>query len=452
MNYMSKCVKILFLIIFFASGREVSSQPITWQRTYGGINIDYGYSIVQTPDEGYIAVGSKRIGTTTYMFAMRLNKYGDTIWTKTYSVGSYAYEIEKTSDGNFVINGSYIIKIDINGNLIWYRPSNGSLRPSFDSGFYIAREDGLKKYNNDGDIIWDRNYSTYLINSFITDITINPDHNVLLIGIIEDTLSGYNRFILRADDSGKFLSIRKFNSNYWPVKIVSIDNNNFVYTGVNNFSSFLVRYDTLCNLIWFKTYDTGAPEFVETNFLIKTNDKGFAFTGIYSSGNFNYYMRILKTDSLGNEKWRKLYGFNDNDNSFCIRQTSDSGYVIIGIRDNFNLGDVYIVKTDTSGYANPPVSIYNHNENISTDYKLFQNYPNPFNPITTIYFYTPIKDFVELKVYNLNGVEIKTLIKEELENGYHKIDFDGSNLSSGVYFCKIHTNNFNKTIKMSLIK
>jgi hypothetical protein len=76
---MSKAIKILFLILVFASGSEVNSQPITWQRTYGGSNIDYGYSIVQTPDEGYIAVGRKRINTTAYMFAMRLNKFDQTL-------------------------------------------------------------------------------------------------------------------------------------------------------------------------------------------------------------------------------------------------------------------------------------------------------------------------------------------------------------------------------------
>ncbi len=80
---MKRFFLILFFLILTAHAGDVWSQAVTWQRTYGEGNIDYGYSIVQTPDEGYIAVGRKRIETVSYMFAMRLNKFGDTIWTKT---------------------------------------------------------------------------------------------------------------------------------------------------------------------------------------------------------------------------------------------------------------------------------------------------------------------------------------------------------------------------------
>jgi hypothetical protein len=89
---------------------------------------------------------------------------------------------------------------------------------------------------------------------------------------------------------------------------------------------------------------------------------------------------------------------------------------------------------------------------VVTTFKLAQNYPNPFNPITTIYFAIPEAGNVTLKVYDVTGKEIATLV-----NGYktaqsYEVQFDGANLSSGVYFYKLNTDNFTQTKKMILMK
>lgn len=85
-------------------------------------------------------------------------------------------------------------------------------------------------------------------------------------------------------------------------------------------------------------------------------------------------------------------------------------------------------------------------------FSLVQNYPNPFNPSTIIKFDIPKSDFVILEVYTAQGSLIKTLVKENLTAGNYQLTFDGSNLSSGVYFYKFYTPNFSKTNKMILIK
>lgn len=436
--------------------QSADGQSVTWQRTYGEGNIDYGYSIVQTPDEGYIAVGRKRINTTSFMFAMRLNKYGDTIWTKTF-LANEASQIEMLSDSNYLICSGFLndplIKINIDGNILWTKNNSGGyIKPSIYSGFFLDRESSIIKYNDSGQFIWNFDYEKYYDNGYPTDYAVRPDNSLLIIGIIDDTLSECNRFIIRADNLGQFISVRKFNSDYLPSKMICSESDKFTFTGDDKYGAFLVKYDTLGNLIWIKNYDNGPPESVEERSLIQTIDNGYAITGYYNNGNFNYYMRIIKTDSFGNEQFRKLYGFNDNDQAYCIRQTKDTGYVLIGIRDNYNLGDIYIVKTDKTGYANPPVSIiYNSTINL-TEYQLFQNFPNPFNPETTIKFSIPKKEQVELKVYNLNGIEVKSILNATIFKGYYEINFDGGNLASGVYYCHLKTNNFKKTIKMLLIK
>ena len=86
------------------------------------------------------------------------------------------------------------------------------------------------------------------------------------------------------------------------------------------------------------------------------------------------------------------------------------------------------------------------------DYSLSQNYPNPFNPSTVIRFAIPKSSFVTLKIYNLAGMEVSTLLNEELSAGNFEASFDGSGLSSGVYFYRLQTADFADTKRMTLIK
>jgi len=89
---------------------------------------------------------------------------------------------------------------------------------------------------------------------------------------------------------------------------------------------------------------------------------------------------------------------------------------------------------------------------IPTKFKLYQNYPNPFNPITVIKFDLPKESFVKLKIFDVLGREVKTLVNEVKLSGSYTIDFNASDLSSGVYFYRLETGNFIEVKKMLLIK
>ena len=89
---------------------------------------------------------------------------------------------------------------------------------------------------------------------------------------------------------------------------------------------------------------------------------------------------------------------------------------------------------------------------VPIQYSLSQNYPNPFNPTTTLEFSLPQNSFVTLKVFNVLGKEVATLVNGPVEAGKHKLNFDASNLNSGVYFYKIEADNFVDTKKMILLK
>ncbi len=89
---------------------------------------------------------------------------------------------------------------------------------------------------------------------------------------------------------------------------------------------------------------------------------------------------------------------------------------------------------------------------VPAEYSLEQNYPNPFNPSTEIKFSVPQTTNVTLKVFDVMGREVATLIDEQMEAGKHSVVFDAANLSSGVYYYTIITENFIQTKKMLLLK
>ena len=89
---------------------------------------------------------------------------------------------------------------------------------------------------------------------------------------------------------------------------------------------------------------------------------------------------------------------------------------------------------------------------IPSDYRLEQNYPNPFNPTTHIIYAIPKSGNVCLKIYNIPGNEVTTIVNGFLKAGVYNAEINGSNLASGVYFYTLKTNEFVSTKKMLLIK
>jgi subtilisin-like proprotein convertase family protein len=98
------------------------------------------------------------------------------------------------------------------------------------------------------------------------------------------------------------------------------------------------------------------------------------------------------------------------------------------------------------------IGIKNVNSNVPDGYKLFQNYPNPFNPVTNIKYQILTNSFVSLKIYDLLGREVATLVNEKQREGEYEATFNGEGLPSGIYFYKIIADGFIDTKRMVLIK
>ncbi len=143
---------------------------------------------------------------------------------------------------------------------------------------------------------------------------------------------------------------------------------------------------------------------------------------------------------------------NDNDGTEpdktreCVltysAKSNDISYMNVSVWTHSWIGTEWTVGVEEDG----------QNDLLAYEYKLTQNYPNPFNPSTEISFSLKNHGNVVLKVYDVLGREIKTLVNEFKNAGSYKINFDGANLPSGIYFCQMISGSYSNTIKMLLLK
>jgi len=196
------------------------------------------------------------------------------------------------------------------------------------------------------------------------------------------------------------------------------------------------------------------PQSVQKTIIFPTDlDSGYIFFSVaYEIGGeavaslTNYTGSPIWNDGVDVADW------NEKQARFAI----DSGYTYTLVSN----GGQYWSSTCAAAaikIVSQPTGVKNSNLEINS-FVLSQNYPNPFNPATTITYALPFESNVKLTVYNTLGQEVKELVKEVKGAGIHKIDFDGSTLSSGVYFYSLTAqsldgkNNFSSVKKLLLLK
>ena len=119
-------------------------------------------------------------------------------------------------------------------------------------------------------------------------------------------------------------------------------------------------------------------------------------------------------------------------------------------KNGFAIGSFGVILNTTTG----GITSIEEPKNIETinDFVLYQNYPNPFNPVTIINYTLPKDEFVILKVYDILGREVTTLVNEGKQSGTYSVNFDASNLASGIYFYTLQAGSIVKTNKMILLR
>ena len=179
-----------------------------------------------------------------------------------------------------------------------------------------------------------------------------------------------------------------------------------------------------------------------------------SITAVSADGTSNFG-EIYVSDGSGNTRVELEEGNHPYQNG-----TIPARPILVGLNDTFDAlkGVLYysfsnykLVPRKNDDFVNYATDV-NDEKGLPTDYSISQNYPNPFNPSTIISYSLPKEEMVTIRVYDILGQVVKTLVNQNQSAGTHTISFKANQLTSGIYFYSIQAGNFNKVKKMMLLK
>tara|TARA_Y100000768_G_scaffold313539_1_gene248301 strand:+ start:1000 stop:2418 length:1419 start_codon:yes stop_codon:yes gene_type:complete len=472
---MKKLFKILILSLFtFSFG-----QQIEWIQSYGGNGNEYGQSGQKTSDGGYIVLGQTSSDSEEYndILLIKFDIDGNQEWSKTFSFGSdeYGYSVRQTLDDGYILTGgvwnqgTFVLKTDSNGNEEWsqifyedeYGEDGRSIQQTLDGGYILTGNSGsfsnpyifLLKINSEGQEEWVNYFGgdDNELGVFIFDISIQQtlDGGYILLTTKDTTgglgSGGYDVFLLKLDSEGNEQWNKTFGvdgQNEIGRSIQKTTDNGYVFTGQDsNGRVLLVKTDQDGNELWshsdYTDYSIG-------NYVHQTEDEGYILSGTKNS----FDLLVIKTDLNGNEEWIITHDIGTNGviEGNVVQPLTDGDYIVIGTEwVLFGDRDVVLVKINSDeNLDNTPIQ--------PSVYSFKKPYPNPFNPSTMISFSIPSFDRVSINVYDLGGSLVTTLVDDYYHPGNHTINWDGSNYSSGNYIVMMKSNNYESSQIITLVK
>ena len=358
---------------------------------------------------------------------------GNSTILKTTNGGTYWSLLPVTP--NFVFNS---VKC-INANTVWVTGNNGVLLTTTNSGInWIIKNSGTNyKINeihfqnvNTGWIAGDNGIIKMTTNSGNNWISQNSGttYNLNSVHFVDDNTGwavGNNGTVIKTTNSGyswvfQILGIVLFNKirGHTPNAVMSVGNEGKIFRTTN-----------------------GGTNWNQIPSITSNNLKAFFLGYILLAWIVGNHGIILNSTDDGISWQQQNSGTNKDLNAVDF---SDDIFPVIG----WAVGkEGTILKTTTGGVGIKPIS----NE-IPSKFSLHQNYPNPFNPTTEIKFDVTKSSLVKIIIYNILGEETTTILDNKLYPGSYKIDWDGTDYPSGVYFYKLVTDDFVDVKKMILIK
>ena len=491
-----------------AYGSVIVNGVPTFERIFSLPEVqDWGTNLLaQTVDGGYVVVGQATIFGEARgdAFVRKTDKYGREEWTKLFGGSSSddGKDVVALNDGSSVIGGDtqsftigdpaqvYLFKIDSQGALLWQKDFGGayedqcnSIIQASDGGFIIAGNTKTEtfastdayviKTDSDGNLQWSKSYGgQYGEDAF--DIISTSDGGYIFVGNYQESLNP-DIHLVKIDATGNELWSKTFSTPYPDEgrSICSTSDGGYIIggytTGENAKDGYLLKINADGEQQWSKSY--GGPHSDYFSSVVQTPDGGYLCAGAinqFFSQEFIYDdLYVVKTDSDGNLIGEEQFGDVYDDYATGMIKTKEGGYIISGSTQLIFVSgefterkESYLLGVNVDGNITE-VKI-NDNSTIPSLFSLSQNYPNPFNPSTTIQFdISPLEDqsssYVLLKIYDVIGNELTTLVDKELTAGNYKVEFNSTNvtgykLSSGIYFYRLISGNLSIIKKMVLLK
>ena len=433
---------------------------ITFEKTYGGQLSDEGFSVRQTPDEGYIAVGiTYSYSTGPKVFLVRTNPNGDTLWTKAVCNGT-AQDVIIDADGGFVFCGSgyttsedvLLVKSDTNGDTLWVKTFGGTssdygyaLQQTADGGFIICgstmsfgpqyQNVYLIKTDADGTLQWEKYYAGLMVSEgYSVRQTTGNDYIVsgFTSMITKTDAPLHPSFLLKVDENGDSLWMKTY-SGHGAYSFAITPDNGFLIcstigdTPMGEQDIYLIRTDAEGDTIWTTTLQ------LETSFnhgywIEKTNDNNYILcgsAGAYTPA-YEYDAILIKLNASGDTLWTRLYGGTLQDAVYCVQQTQDEGYILCGFTESSGSGqkDLFLIKTNENGIITS-IGYPEKHTGISI-------YPNPAETSIVVELHSHTFQSIIL-LYDLKGIPQSTI---HITPDQTQVAIDVSTLKSGIYLMK----------------
>jgi hypothetical protein len=504
----------LLIININAYAQEEDYAEVEWIRTYIGPDSVNSVSKGMALDkEGNIYVAVDDVATTDsgYSYDFIFVKYdndGNEGWTERYSAIKSFNSVEDMvidKESNIYIAGSadrrrkyVVLKYNHSGALQWENILNAD-DPPLSKPVKIAVDDSgnvymashtmdVYKYDINGKLIWNTPRGIPGGIGYVYSMVLDSEANIYLAG---------NDFILKYNSDG----IKQWEASDTLAPRDILVNNNYVYVcgargltkypkegaeqwtslyGENFYFSKHFTIDNSGDIILLGSYYNG---FYEQHAIIKYNSDGiklweaftqeptfYLFSGIGDISHDKYGniyiiryntkenvgsdISVIKFNPAGEKKWIMRYtGFPDatalEGPNLSIKVDSIGNVYVTGVTVFGNNRE----QSVTIKYRQPnfPVSVKQEDADTYA-FQLFQNYPNPFNPNTILSYQLSEISYITLKVFDIIGSEVATLVDEQKEAGYYSISFDGSKLASGIYFVRLVAQSGERKLSMQTRK
>ncbi len=295
-----------------------------WHKEFSEFGNDLIFSVTNTSNQGYIAAGYTSLDSDTLeneVWLIKIDAQGNLQWNRTYGVAGNdkAFSVIQTSDGGYVFTGYtaslgdnfgdfWLVKVDAQGNLVWSKTYGGAgtegaycVIQAKDGGYAIAGQ--TNTFGNGANDAW-------LIK---TDASGKIEWNQTYGGIADD---------------GVYSLIQTSDGNYVAA--------GYSYNVQNNqYTAWLVKTDSLGNLVWQKTY--AAKTDTHALSLVQAEDCGYVLIGYTDAhGSLNSQVWIVKIDKDGNMQSNRTFGKAGDDGGFAITTAKDGGYLIAGYVNTVN--------------------------------------------------------------------------------------------------------------------
>ncbi len=337
-----KCA-LLFLFVF----SKVTYSQIVFERQYSSTSLNsgfgYGSQLLLLPDSGYMFVNTEYTSNHDSLLIGRLDKVGNVKWVKQVGDNSEIYNISaalstqgllyvtySTEPPNTSYYCSVVIEMDLTGNIIWSKAYG---------------EKGISAYSK---YIFVRSSSLYIIGE-------NTDSGYSEYG------GAYNLYFLKLDTAGNFKFGKALNAGGMDYSraALQLKNSDILISGLTTDSLFdkyesLFRVDTSGNIIWEKRYHvTGYKEF-NGQALNECSDGSLIITGHVDSiplmGFGKWDISLMKLSSSGNFYWAKFYGGTSFDEAWTVMLTNDKGYMLAAEPESYGgVSRIGLLKTDSLG-------------------------------------------------------------------------------------------------------